>query len=97
MFWSSSPVLHDAGEPSLSECPTGMLLREAPWVFELEGAYAMAIANGGSGLEVLNLSKFAQSSMSLIGSELARHRREKNEQERMSRDAEAARRTLSHG
>ena len=67
-----------------------MLLREAPWVFDLEAAYSMVVADGGAGLGLLSLSQFAQSAFRLIGSELARHRTERLDQMRAEQDAKHA-------
>lgn len=91
VYRSSSPVLVGTDDSMVYECPVGMLLREAPWVYDV---LAAAAYSESAGFEVLRQSAFLQSGIRLVQSEKSRHREARQQQQQGKRDAQYARRRL---
>lgn len=91
VYRSSSPHLIAAGADKLFECPVGLLLREAPWVYD---AIAASVYAESAGLSVLQHSAWLQAAIRLISSERARHTEGKKRRQQNRSDAEYGKRRL---
>jgi hypothetical protein len=69
VFRYASPALQD--EPMLRECPTGYILREAPWVYPLI-SLCVAAAENSSHTEISASPRFFQQALQAYRSEAAR-------------------------
>ena len=91
VYHASSPLLVDGPHWRLSECPVGMLAREAPWVWDVLAAQHYA---EHAGFEALQQSRFLQDAMRLVASERGRHMEERQKRDRSRSDAAHASRVL---
>lgn len=85
-FRFSSPSLLEDGEPLvIKECPVGLVIREAPYVFQ-----AIRIANyvENGAVNPLELSPWTQQAIAIVSSERARLREETKDGDQAVRDSE---------
>jgi hypothetical protein len=90
-FRFSSPLLNESGNEILRECPTGAVMRDAPWVYDVLGLYAYA-EHGG--FEIQRQPRWVQSALQVIGSEKERLRRLAESEKQGKGDAAYARRLV---
>lgn len=90
-FRISSPALQDDDACVLTECPTGYVLRNAPYVYDVINVHNY-VENGA--LNPLELSWWARKALSVIGSEKARLREMDQERRRTQSDSKASLRVL---
>lgn len=93
LFRFTSPILHEFGDGSdtLRECPTGRVLREAPWVFDVVNA----CGDGLSRLDLLRWPRRMQRLVAVASSEDYRLRRLEDQRRKSKRDAEYGRSLLT--
>ena len=95
VFRSTSPSLLCDGKPGeLRECPVGLVLREAPYVYKAISA-ASHVDNGSS--DPTAAPTWLQSMMRVVGSERARHRELKDKNRTTAGDADHARQVVNRG
>lgn len=94
VYHSDSPSLVDGPHWRLYECPVSMLLREAPWVWDVLSAERCCES---AGLEVLRQSRFFRDAVRLVASERGRHTENRHEQRKRRSDAEHGARLLRRG
>ncbi len=90
-FPLTSPMLHERGDNILRECPTGYVLREAPWVYRAIAASGH-VENGA--VDPYKLSSWAREAMTVVGSERTRLRAIEDENRSLDRDRVQGRRVL---
>jgi len=83
-FQLSSPMLRERGDTVLRECPTGYVLRNAPYVYRAINAQNHAEAGA---LNPMDLSCWARDAMSVVASERARLMDAEREHKRQQADA----------
>ena len=93
-FTLTSPMMHEAGESILRECPTGYVLRNAPHVYRAT-TVAAHVENGA--VNPYTLSHWARETMMVVSSEKARLRAIEDENRQLARDSVQGRRSLKAG
>jgi len=90
-FRISSPLLNERGMSVVRECPTGMILRETPYVYRAIEAQGH-IENGAISPYVL--SHWGRETASIVSSERARLREIERENQETKRGSAVSMRTL---
>lgn len=90
-FRFTSALMVELGTDVLRECPTGYVLRNAPYIYRAIAA-ASHVENGA--VDPYTLSHWAREAIGVVGSERARLREIENENRELNRDRVAGRRTL---
>lgn len=85
-------MLADSEDGRLYECPTGMLIRDAPWVFDAMRASSCAES---AGFDVHRQSVWLQNAVGIVSSERERMRELKDTARKTKADAGYASRVLS--
>lgn len=90
-FILTSPMMHEAGEATIRECPTGRVLRETPYIYRAIAA-AGYVENGA--VNPYTLSHWCREAMQVVSSERSRLREIENENRKLDNDRAYGRRAL---
>ena len=90
-FTLTSPMMHDAGEHIIRECPTGRVLRESPSAYR---AISVSVHVENGSVNPMTLSHWARESIGVVGSERARLRSLEDENRKLDADRAHGRRVL---
>ena len=90
-FILTSPMMHEAGEATIRECPTGRVLRESPHIYR--AIHTAGHVENGS-VNPFTLSHWAREAMMVVSSERARLREIEQQNRQLERDRVQGRRAL---
>jgi hypothetical protein len=94
-FAYTSPMLHDIGEPMLTECPVGHVLRETPHIYDV--MERCRFAENMTPRDAAMISPYMQQMIRLFDSECARLRELDEKSRTSAADARAAASALKRG